>query len=602
MLSLAAGRLAVTKLKMPINEENRLLALKLTKLLDSPPESSFDMLTGLAKQIFGTPVALITLIDESRQWFKSNLGLPINQTSRDVSFCHHTIQSDSVFIVNDALVHPDFKSNPLVTGEPNIRFYAGVPLIDKRGYALGALCVIAHEPRVQISEYHIKSLFDIASLVIEQINMRLTYGLLDPVTELPNRLKLQHDIQNTFQQKSLARCDLIIADLARHEQFTSLLQSLGHNNSDRILRSATEKLTKTEKKNVTVYNLAVYRFALLVVDHSEAEVNALLEQVQSYLQQPFMCGPLPVTFDGVIGVATYPSDITEPDEFIRAASSALLDAKKHHSPMAKYDVNRDKLQQRSFQVLCDLPKALQNTEQLFMVYQPKIDLRDNRCVGVEALIRWRHPDLGMIPPDEFIVLAENTALMTQITDWVINSVFEQMAKWDNELNVAINISIEDLEAPCFVSKLKSYMSGYNIAAQKITLEITETAFMQNPKEAIKAINAIKTLGIAVSIDDFGTGQSNFSYLKHINADSLKIDKIFIQKIPQDSKDTLLTSAILNIAETMNFGAIAEGVETKAAFDWLVEHNCHFAQGDYLSKPLTPEQLNAWLKKCEFAAI
>ena len=471
-----------------------------------------------------------------------------------------------------------------------------MPLIDSRGYALGALCVIDTKPRENVSDSHIKSLLDIASLVIEQINMRLTYGFLDPVTKLPNRLKLQHDIKSTFQKQSPKQLDVIIADLARHEQYTSLLQSLGHNNSDSFLRSATKKLTKTENKKVTVYNLAVYRFAWLVVDHTQEEVNALLAQIQDYLQQPFMCGPLPVTFDGVIGVATYPNDITESNELIRAAASALSDAKKHHIPLAKYDVNNDKSQQRSFQVLCDLPMALQSTEQFYMVYQPKIDLRNNTCVGVEALLRWRHPDLGIIPPDEFIVLAEHTALMTQITDWVINSVFKQMTYWDKKLTVAINISIEDLESPKFVSKLKNCLDKYQIAASRVELEVTETAFMENPKEATKTIDEVKALGLAISIDDFGTGQSNFSYLKHINGDSLKIDKVFIQQIPDDNNDALLTLAIINIAETMNFGVIAEGVESKAAFDWLVDKGCQLAQGYYMSKPLTAEQFAKWLKE------
>ncbi len=586
----------MTKLKMPIDEQKRLAALKSSKLLDTLPEASFDALTALAQKICGTPIALITLLDDSRQWFKSNIGLPISQTSKDISFCRHTIRNDSVFVVHDTLNHHDFKENPLVTGAPHIRFYAGVPLIDKKGYALGALCVIDTEPREKVNATHIKSLIDIASLVIDQINMRLTYGFLDPITELPNRLKLQHDIKSTFQKQSSERFDVIIADLARHEQYTSLLQSLGHENSDRFLRSATEKLSKTENKNVTVYNLAVYRFAWLVVDHTQEEVNALLAQIQDYLQEPFMCGPLPVTFDGVIGVATYPNDITEPNELIRAAASALLDAKKNHIPLAHYDVNNDRSQQRSFQVLCDLPEALQSTEQLYMLYQPKIDLQNNTCVGVEALLRWRHPDLGMIPPDEFIVLAEHTALMTQITDWVINSVFKQMTYWDKKLTVAINISIEDLESPNFVSKLKNCMQQYQITAERLELEITETAFMENPKEATKTIDEIKALGIAVSIDDFGTGQSNISYLKHINGDSLKIDKVFIQQIPNDKKDALLTLAILNIAETMNLGVIAEGVETKAAFDWLVDKGCQLAQGYYMSKPLTPKQFTKWLQE------
>lgn len=574
----------MTKLKIPIDDKKRLSALKATKLLDTLPEASFDILTELAKKICGTPIALITLLDESRQWFKSNIGLQMSQTSKDISFCRYTIRNDDVFIVNDALSHQDFKDNPLVTGPPHIRFYAGVPLIDSSGYALGALCVIDTEPRDEINENHIKSLIDIASLVMEQINMRLTYGFLDPITKLPNRLKLQLDITNTFQNKSLDRFDLIIADLARHEQYISLLQSLGHGNSDMFLRSATEKLTKTENKKVTVYNLAVYRFAWLVVDHTQEEINTLLDQIKTYLQQPFMCGPLPVTFDGVIGVATYPNDITEPDELIRAAASALLDAKKHNTPLAYYDVNNDKLQQRSFQVLCDLPEALKSNEQLYMVYQPKIDLRNNSCVGVEALIRWRHSDLGMIPPDEFITLAEHTTLMPQITDWVINSVFKQMTYWDSKLSVAINISIEDLESPNFVSRLKDSMDHYQISAKRLELEITETAFMVNPKVATKTIDEIKALGLAISIDDFGTGQSNFSYLKHINGDSLKIDRTFIQQIPDDNKDALITLSIINIAETMDFDVIAEGVETKAAFDWLAEKGCRLAQGYYISKP------------------
>jgi EAL domain-containing protein (putative c-di-GMP-specific phosphodiesterase class I)/GGDEF domain-containing protein len=584
----------VAKLKTPINEPQRLAALKAVKLLDTPPEPVFDALTSLAKQVWDTPIALITLLDESRQWFKSNFGLSVNQTPRDIAFCNHTIQSEDIFVVHDALNHHAFQDNPLVTGEPNIRFYAGVPLIDKNGYALGALCVIDHKPRGAVDEAQKSHLIAIASLVVEQINTRMTQGALDPITALPNRLRLQHDIKNNLTNKPLQRVSLIVADAVRYDQYASLIQSLGHGNGDKFLRSASDKLRKTESKNVTLYNLAVFRFAWLVVDHTEQELDNLVQKINHCSSQSFQCGPLSILADGAIGVARYPEDASDGEELIRASVCALLDAKKVTTRVAYYDSASDKKQCRSFKILSDLPLALQSDGQFHLVYQPKIDLQNNRCVGVEALIRWHHPQLGFIPPDEFIVLAENTTLMNQITEWVINQVFKLMANWHHDLTVAINISIIDLETPHFVDKLKGYLNSYQIDPSKVELEITETTFMENPEQAIVTIDAIKALGVAVSIDDFGTGQSNFSYLKHIHSGNLKIDKLFFENIPHDNKDVMLVSAIINLAQSMEFGVVAEGIETQVALDWVAQSGCHLAQGYYIAKPLTIEQLGCWL--------
>jgi EAL domain-containing protein (putative c-di-GMP-specific phosphodiesterase class I)/GGDEF domain-containing protein len=584
----------VAKLKTPISEPQRLAALKSVKLLDTPPEPAFDILTSLAKQIWDTPIALITLLDETRQWFKSNFGLPVNETSRAIAFCNHTIQSDDIFIVHDALNHHAFENNPLVTGEPNIRFYAGVPLIDKNGYALGALCVIDHQPRAEIDPIQVTNLIAIAALVIDQINARLTHGVLDPITELPNRLKLQQDIKIHLTSKPSQRVNLIVADAVRYEQYAALIQSLGHTNGDKFLRSASEKFSEIQSKNVSLYNLAVFRFAWLVIDHSELELNTLLQNINGYLSQSFECAPLAILADGAMGVARYPEDATNGEELLRAGICALLDAKKAKTRIAKYNSASDQKQSRSFQILSDLPLALQSDEQFHLVFQPKIDLQGQRCVGVEALLRWQHPQLGIIPPDEFIVLAESTTLMSQITDWVINQVFKLMASWHYALTVAINISIIDLENPHFIDKLKGYLNHYQIDPSKVELEITETTFMKNPQQAIETIDAIKALGVAVSIDDFGTGQSNFSYLKHIHCGNLKIDKVFFKNIPQDNKDVLLVSAIINIAQCMGFGIVVEGIETQAALDWAAQSGCHFAQGYYIAKPLTVEQLICWL--------
>lgn len=255
--------------------------------------------------------------------------------------------------------------------------------------------------------------------------------------------------------------------------------------------------------------------------------------------------------------------------------------------------------QRRFLLENDLRKAIQE-EQFFIHYQPKVNLVTREIVGGEALIRWLHPQMGIIFPGEFIPLAEKTNFILELGDWVILSVCRQIQKWEEEgldvVPISINISAKRFLKGDLVNKLQKILAETNVDPRWLEFEITETSFIQNEEKVLTVINSLKDIGIAISLDDFGTGYSSISYLKKFKVDFLKIDQSFINTIHSSRDDEAIVKSILYMARELNIKVVAEGVETEDQLDFLINHHCHIIQGYLFSKPVEPEAFARIMKK------
>ena len=584
---------------IPINEKDRVAELARLNILDTLAELNFDAITELAAKLFKAPIALISLVDGNRQWFKSKVGLQADETLRAVSFCGHAICEDGTFVVPDATRDPRFASNPLVTGAPFIRFYAGAQLLSSKGHALGTLCIIDTAPRPPLTAGEEDMLRHLARITMSQIELRRTIGFRSPLSGLPNRLQLQEDLEVlTDDPASDSRYVVIAADIMAPERYRDLVQTFGHAYSDEFTLSLSRFLLSHLPGTINLYQLLDHRFAFVLSDAEADHPEDWVSRIATNLGEPIIFSNLPIKADLKFGIARYPQDTRCGATLLRAANSALHDAYNQHVTWAHYSATSDDACRRAFQLLGDLPAALTSANQLELHFQPKIDLATGACIGAESLLRWRHPMLGMIPPAEIVALAERTELMGRITEWVVNGALKQLAAWIKAgrqvLTLAVNISANDLNNDGFTDWLAGLLTQYDVPANLLELEVTESALMADPMRAKRQLDRIRALGISIAIDDFGTGQSSHFYMKHIPANVVKIDQVFIQALTSDFNDQRIVNSMMDLAHDLGCRVIAEGIESSEVRSWLANHGCNEGQGFNISHPLEATAFDSWL--------
>ena len=444
-------------------------------------------------------------------------------------------------------------------------------------------------------------------LVMKDITeQRLTVQLIehmayhDTLTGLPNRTLFQIQLTQTIAAagSELPQSPFAIM-LINLERFQIINESLGLNWGDMLLKQVSERLQRCIKNADLISRLSNYEFVILYKQLDESiNLDEQSRIIQQQLLVPFVVYDRELVIPGTIGIAHYPHDGTDMNGLLRHASKVLTEEKSHRWNRTHYDELASNPLQR-LELEYDLRKALERNE-FELYYQPQYDIRDNRLIGMEALIRWRHPKHGMISPAQFIPLAEETGLIIPIGDWVIRTACAQNKQWQDaglpKVTVSVNLSTRQFQKNDLVGDILQAIQESGLDPQCLELEITESMAMDNVERVIQKLNELKEEGIRISMDDFGTGYSSLHYLKKIPIHKLKIDQSFIRDITMDPDNAAIVSTIIAMANHLKLDVVAEGVETQEDLQFLLEQNCGHAQGYYFSKPLATEEFESLLLK------
>lgn len=577
-------------------EQERLRLLRRTRLLDTEPTEAFDQITRLASQLFRAPVSLMTLLDAERQWFKSRVGLDIAQTDRQSSFCTHAIEQREVMVVEDALQDLRFSHNPLVLGEPHIRFYAGAPLVLDSGHALGTLCVIDHEPR-SFSQEQREQLATLAALVVSQVELHQRAGRINEVTRLPNRAQMAANLEAASLATPGERRGMLLIDVMQHQRLQAAVRAVGIAPLEGILRQIATRIQGLVGAGWPVYHVSETRFCIRMQGDTREEHERFARRVVEHLETPFECGSVSIELELEVGMAEFELDRHSANDALRKAASALQESSLRGRRFLWHDENFDASHRRAFQLLQDVAPGLARGE-FRLVFQPKLNLTRQAYTGVEALARWRHPVHGDISPGEFMPLIENSPLIHVFTRWVLNAALGQLAQWRTQgidLTMALNVSSRNLDQPGFVDTVGQICAAQGVPPHKLHVECTETAVMTN-QDTREALMALQAMGAQISLDDFGMGYSNLACLRSLPVEMLKLDQSLIKPMDTDPRALELVKSLVLMGHSLGYRMLAEGVETQAVFDLVVQAGCDAIQGFYLSRPLEASDIPGFMAR------
>lgn len=577
---------------MTVYEEARLSVLRQLNLLDTPPGENFDRITRMASQLFNLPVAAVSLTDHDRQWFKSRVGVDHWEIPRFKACCGEVADSSDVIVVNDLLASELYRDSHLAAS--GIRFYAGAPLTTSDGYTLGAMCVLGNEPR-QISDDEKTALEDLAAMVMTQIDLQRAVGRTDPTTGFPNYVSFVEDYEDLAKDSPGATRFVLSIELIDLEQVNALQRLMGPAYLDELSQAAAQGLVKRLGDSARIYHVGPCQFAY-VETGNRPDMLARAADLRLALLETKVNGSAPFMLRPVVGVTAVTLGQVQPDVALRFAHSACHDARVGEQDIGFYSERSDTRFQRRFSLISDFRNALDADDQLYLVYQPRMDLASGRCTSAEALLRWQHPTLGNVSPAEFIPLVENTSMARDLTDWVMGRAIEQAAAWYRagmRLRVSINIAAANLEEADFTDRLLEHLNRERLPLTAIELELTESSLISNRKAARKKLENLMALGIRIAIDDFGTGYSSLAYLQTIPAHVVKIDRSFITGLNNQRQSQTLVRSMITMAQELGFSVVGEGVENPEGEDILHALGCNEIQGYLIAKPLTSGDFTRW---------
>ncbi|MGM8365415.1 putative bifunctional diguanylate cyclase/phosphodiesterase [Virgibacillus sp. W0181] len=411
----------------------------------------------------------------------------------------------------------------------------------------------------------------------------------DTLTDLPNRRlfmkKLREAVDQASQQETTF--SIMFIDL---DKFKFVNDRWGHETGDLVLAKAADRIKNAIHSTDTIGRLGGDEFAVLAMNgKSKKEAADLAKNIVRQMEEPIEIVDRRYSLSCSIGIAFYPYDSKTGDELLSKADTALYDIKD--DVRTKYAFFTESMEKKSLERIMlenELKKAIE-LKQFHLDYQPKWDLAKNEIIGMEALVRWHHPDLGVIPPDQFIPLAEETGLIVPLGEQVLKKACQQNKAWQNKgyapLNMGVNISAYQLDDPQFLKMIKRILQETGLDPEWLELEMTESVFI-NSKRAENLLESIKETGVQISIDDFGTGYGSFNYIKQLPVDTLKIDMSFIRDIHKNEESKAIVKAILTLARSLNIQVIAEGIESEEQLDILNQAGCVQGQGFLFGKPVS----------------
>lgn len=706
-------------------ERCRLDALSRLWISGTAPERRFDVIAELAASLFESPMVFITLMERDHQHFKAAIGLDIREIPRSISFCDHAIRQNDVLVVTDAREDARFSGNPLVTGAPFVRFYAGMPITTADGFSIGSLCIIDTKPRHEFTDREKETLKNLTALVLEQMRLRQedmirsTALNFSDATELaffsinasgriefvnraalqlfgyerdemighpidiiiPDRMRGAHHaglkrvlaggqtrlIGKTVEVVASKRdgsevpiemslslwtdergigmgaiiCDISerrerdarLLRMANHDTLTGLVNrhhfedllrdslsgnsgtavalldldgfkdvndSLGHAAGDNLLQAIAIRLPSVLPVDSTVARFGSDEFAILLpgnIGSTEAEliIRAVLEAFELLFE---VAGNV-FRLQASIGFALAPHHGKDADELLASADFALYKAKQlGGGTMLMFDPEMRNLSINRRAIQDELRRALQDDE-LVLHYQPQVSLSDGHVSGMEALIRWQHPERGLLFPGVFLSALESSALALPIGWWVLDEACRQAARWKAtgipSAKVSVNLFAAQYRSTTLVQHVMDTLAAHGLDPSELCLEVTETIALLNDDNAQVAVRTLRDLGVGIAFDDFGTGYASLSSLQRFPLTTLKIDRRFVSDIQTNPHDAAITRAMLTMGNDLGLETIAEGIETEEQELALRALGCKTGQGYRFGKGLPPEQATAFLQ-------
>jgi len=417
----------------------------------------------------------------------------------------------------------------------------------------------------------------------------------DRLTDLPNRVALHHEADRTLAgaRRSGALAALLLVDLDR---FKEVNDTLGHEQGDQLLIEVAHRLREVLRRSDLLARLGGDEFAVLATLPHRGAVGEVATRVHAALARPFDIAGVAVELGASIGIALQPDHGDDVSTLLRRADVAMYQAKRAGTGIETYDPERDPYSAERLTLLGELRHGIDN-DQLVLHFQPKVALDTGRVIGVEALVRWQHPERGLLGPGDFLGVAERTGMIADVTRWVLDAAVRQCAAWrerGTELPVAINLAAANIVDITLPDAVESTLRRWNVPGELLECEISEDTVMGDPRRATEVLERLRALGVRLSLDDFGTGHSSLSYLKSLPLDEVKIDQSFVTGMAVDPSDAAIVRSTIDLARHLGLDVVAEGVETEDVLEVLVSLDCDVAQGFLLSRPLPADQLDGWL--------
>jgi len=423
---------------------------------------------------------------------------------------------------------------------------------------------------------------------------------VDALTGLPNRRALQASVEQRRPHRSERQLALLLLDLDR---FRNVNDALGHRVGDRLLVEVAHRLAGVVPAHDLVVRLGGDEFAVLATRVDGAPgARRIAGHLAEALNRPFALDGLPVDVSASIGIALQTGRGRDGAELLREAESAMYDAKQRGDQVAVYGADAAHHSPDRLALLADLRRALHEDaadDGILLFYQPQIAIATGEVVGVEALLRWRHPERGMVGPEELIRVAEPTPVMRLLTERVLQTVVAQLAAWraaGRALRASVNVSARDLHSGDIADRVADLLQQYAVPPDLLQLEITESALMADPHRVLNTITRLDRMGVAISLDDFGTGYSSLQHLRRLPLSEVKIDRSFVLGMADDRGDAAIVRSVIDLAEALGLRAVAEGVEDERTWRLLAAAGCHAAQGWFHARPMPAADLASWLSR------
>lgn len=415
----------------------------------------------------------------------------------------------------------------------------------------------------------------------------------DALTGLPNRTLFMDRIDQAISraQRERGKFAILYIDI---DHFKVINDSMGHAAGDHLLNIVSQRLTGILRKTDTIARLGGDEFTIIIEDLEAAETVALVaKNILTTLDKPIKILEKEVHITGSIGIALYPQDGDTFGTLLKNSDTAMYKAKElGRQTFQFYEHEMSLKAMRRLDLENQIRLALKN-EQFLVYYQPKVNLVTGQVQGMEALVRWQHPEKGLIAPNDFIPIAEETGLIIQIDEWVMHTACQQFKVWKaagySIDNLSVNISVRHFKEGGLLKHCKKVIETTGVSPEYIEIELTESALVDNNKNAKEILDEIHEMGIHIALDDFGTGYASMSYLKEFPFDTVKLDRSFVQGVPDDREDTAIVKAMIQLAQALNLNVVAEGVETELQKQFLTDHGCPYGQGFLWSKPVDAEE-------------